>query len=133
MTVQPRTPRGVPAAGEYSSNPQRDQAAPLADDGFDSFGEKRIPKEDLKPGDIVWSRDTGFVVSRVERGHISQMEMWSNPDNPQKSVAVYSDEGDFWSIRAGQAEVTVLRDHESFQDHVSAVEEARLDEDEDDS
>lgn len=120
--TQSRTPRGVPTGGEFASN-AHDEAAPIADDGFDERGRKNVPKNEIKVGDIVWDRDEGFVVSRVDHGYVGRMELWTHGKNAKSSVALYSDRGDFWGVSPLQETVVVLRDQDALRDHYDDLDE----------
>lgn len=127
--TQSRTPRGVPAGGEFAAN-EHAEAVPLAnDDGFDSRGAKFVSKDEVKVGDIVWDGSSGFVVSDVESGVVSQMESWSRGREARSSVVYRSAQGDFWHTSPHQDRVVVLRDEDALEQHREDADEEYDDED----
>lgn len=120
--AQSRTPRGTPSGGEFAAN-AHDEAAPLASGGFDARGRTDKHPRDVKPGEIVWDGEEGFVVSEVQTEYVSRSERWAHGRNAEPGVLLRSARGDFWEISASRDSVVVLRDADALQEHYNDAQE----------
>lgn len=116
------TPRGTSSGGEFAAN-THDEAAPLASGGFDERGRVVKHPADVKPGEIVWDGEEGFVVSEVQTGYVSRSELWTRGKNAEPGVLLRSARGDFWEFSARRDSVVVLRDADALQEHYDDARE----------